>query len=83
VCVHEKGRKGMGEGGLGTKSESIVSGKRANGRTVHGEGEGGNRRPGVKRSRERKWIMIGFNEISTTNKTFPRVPQPLYHPQIS
>lgn len=35
------------------------------------------------RSRESKWIMISFNQISTTNKTFPRIPQPVYHPHIS
>ena len=40
---------------------------------VNGEGEGGNRDLG-QRSRESKWIMIGFNQISTTNKIFPRTP---------
>ena len=46
----------------------------ANGKTVYGEEEEGNRGPGAKVERESKWIMIGFNQISTTNKTFPRIP---------
>ena len=36
------------------------------------------------KGRERKQVDNDrFNQISTTNKTFPRIPQPLYHPHVS
>lgn len=81
VCAHEK--RGSGEGGTTNEEETIVY--LGNARTVEWytrkrKGETGDL---GQRSRESKWIMIGFNQISTTNKIFPRTPQPFYHPHIS
>ena len=68
VCARKEVRE-LGDRGLQTKSQDIVSDartvKRYTGKRKRETGDLG------QRSRESKWIMIGFNQISTTNKIFP------------
>ena len=74
MCVHEK-REGRGGRNYKRNGKILLSSQRANGKMVYEEEEGGNRGPGAKV--ERKQVDNDrFNQISTTNKTIPRIPQP-------
>ena len=62
----------MGEGITNEQAKYVFSWC-TNSKVVYREGEGERGDLG-KRLRESKWIMMGFNQISTTNKTFLSTP---------
>ena len=83
LCVHEKREVG-GNGGTGlqTKRQDIVSIRCANGKTVYGKEEGGNRGPGAKV--ERKQVDNDkFQSNQHNQQNIPRIPQPFYRPHIT